>query len=248
MADRIAARLDALVARHGLDGRARERLLRLLGVLTDDPQAPTTLRDRGRALDDHLADALVALDCAEVRSARSLADLGSGAGVPGLPLAIARPSAEVCLVEATERKCAFLRRVAGELGLERVTVERARAEELAARRPGAFDLVTARALASLPVVAEYAAPLLEIGGTLVAWRGDRDPQAELEAEGAALELGLTVGAVLRVKPYPAAAHRHLHLMSKVRETPDRFPRRPGVAVKRPLGRVAGGGQRGLRTP
>jgi 16S rRNA (guanine527-N7)-methyltransferase len=226
--------LDDLVARYGLDALARERLERLLRVLVEDPLAPTSVRDPAGVLTDHLADALVALEIAPVRSARSLADLGSGAGVPGLPLAIARPELDVVLLDSAGRKCAFMARVADDLGLTRVSVVHARAEEMAGE---AFDVVTARAVASLAVLAEYAAPLLVVGGVLVAWRGQRDTEAELEAERAARELGLATSAPIAVVPYPGAIHRHLHLMSKVDVTPARFPRRAGMAAKRPLGRA-----------
>ncbi len=99
----------------------------------------------------------------------------------------------------------------------------------------AFDVVTARALAPLSVVVEYAAPLLVLGGTLVAWRGRRDPAAERGAAAAAAEVGLEPGEIVAVQPYRAAQNRHLHLMSKVIQTPPGFPRRPGMALKRPLG-------------
>jgi 16S rRNA (guanine527-N7)-methyltransferase len=235
MSRRVDAGLDALARRYGLSELARERLGLLLMALVRDPLAPTAVRDPLRVLDDHLADALVALDLEAVRTAGSVADLGSGAGVPGLPLAIAREDLEVSLVEAAGRKCAFLRGVVAELGLSRVTVVHARAEELGAEAPGVFDLVTVRAVASLAVVAEYAAPLLKTGGSLLAWRGGRDPQAELEGQRTAMELGLTVSPPVAVSPYSGAERRHLHLMSKVGETPARFPRRPGMATKRPLG-------------
>jgi 16S rRNA (guanine527-N7)-methyltransferase len=84
------------------------------------------------------------------------------------------------------------------------------------------------------VVVEYAAPLLVVGGTLVAWRGRREPAAEAAADAAAPLVGMAPGLVLTVTPYEGAQSRHLHLMSKVMETPDRFPRRPGMALKRPL--------------
>jgi 16S rRNA (guanine527-N7)-methyltransferase len=221
-----------LASRHGLGDDAAAKLSRLLELLIADPLAPTAVRDRQRALDDHLADSLVALELEPVRRARRAADLGSGAGLPGLALAIALPATEFVLVESVGRKSAFIARAAAACGLNNVTAVNARAEEVEDR----FDLVTARALAALPVVAEYAAPLLELGGTLVAWRGARDHQAELEAETAAHDLGLEVGEIRHVEPYPGAQSRHLHLMSKVRPTPVRFPRRPGMAVKRPLGR------------
>jgi 16S rRNA (guanine527-N7)-methyltransferase len=95
--------------------------------------------------------------------------------------------------------------------------------------------VTARALAPLAVLAEYAAPLLREGGVLVAWKGRRDAQEERDAAAAAEELGLAVEEIRPVRPYPEAEHRHLHLLRKVAPTPDRFPRRPGIARKRPLG-------------
>ena len=176
MAD--TAELDGvrrLAARHGLPDPAAERLAVLLGLLADDPLAPTAIRDRPRVLDDHLADSLVALELPEIRGARTLADLGSGAGLPGLPLAIALPEATVALVESSARKCAFIERAAAACGLENVEVEHARVEAWP-EGLGRFDVVTARALASLEVLVEYAAPLLVVGGTLVAWRGKRDPE------------------------------------------------------------------------
>jgi 16S rRNA (guanine527-N7)-methyltransferase len=99
----------------------------------------------------------------------------------------------------------------------------------------AFDVITARALAPLPVVVEYAAPLLSVGGTLVAWRGRRNPRDEAAGDRAAAELGLEPLEIRHMPPFLGAEHRYLHLMSKVTETPLGFPRRPGMATKRPLG-------------
>jgi len=84
------------------------------------------------------------------------------------------------------------------------------------------------------VVVEYAAPLLSLGATLVVWRGRRDPDEEDRADRAAAIVGLEPAAPIAVHPFPGAVQRHLHPMTKVAKTPDRFPRRPGVAVKRPL--------------
>lgn len=186
-------------------------------------------------LEDHLADALVALELAPVREARRIADLGSGAGVPGLPLAIALPAASVTLVDSASRKCAFLERAIAACDVENARAVHARAEAWP-QGIEAFDLVTARALGPLEVVVEYAGPLLSLGGTLVVWRGQRDAEAESAAARAAAELGMEPGQIAQVKPYAGAESRHLHLMSKVTETPRGFPRRPGVAAKRPLGR------------
>jgi 16S rRNA (guanine527-N7)-methyltransferase len=230
------AAFAGLAERYDLPAEAIAQLRELHRLLVDDPLAPTAVRDPGKVLDDHLADSLVALELDPIRSAHTLADLGSGAGVPGLPLAIALPGARVTLVESAARKCAFLERAIKRCGVANARVAHARIESWP-EGIESFDVITARALAPLEVVVEYAAPLLVVGGTLVAWRGQRDPETESNAAHAAAELGLEPTEIIPVKPYPAAQSRHLHLMSKVTETPSGFPRRPGVAAKRPLGRA-----------
>jgi len=228
-------RVAALAERYALPDGAVGRLLALHRLLVEDPLAPTAVRDPLKAIDEHLADSLVGLELEPVRAARRLADLGSGAGLPGLPLAIALPEATVALVESTSRRCAFLERAVAACAAENARIVHARAE---AWPEGlrAFDVITARALAPLPVVVEYAAPLLTVDGTLIVWRGRRNPRDEAAAAAAALELGLEPRAVRRMQPFCEAEHRYLHLMSKVTETPLGFPRRPGMAIKRPLGR------------
>lgn len=228
------AQLAQLAQRYGLSDDAPGKLRSLLRLLLDDPFAPTAIRDSARAIDDHLADSLVALELDVVRSARRAVDIGSGAGMPGLVLAIALPDAEVALLESAARKCAFLERAVVGCGITNAKVVHVRAESWAAGR-GRHDLVTARAVAPLDVVGEYAAPLLRVGGTLVAWRGRRDAHEEAAFARAAQELGLRALEIRSVRPYAAARNRHLYLTSKVMETPSRFPRRPGMALKHPLG-------------
>jgi 16S rRNA (guanine527-N7)-methyltransferase len=232
------ADIRSLAARYRLAEPAPERLRVLLGLLVDDPHAPTAIRDRRRAVDDHLADSLVALEVPQMRAAERLVDLGAGAGLPGLPLAIALPHTRVTLVESSGRKCEFIERAVAACGIGNAEVVHARAEAWPGGR-NRFDVATARALAALDVVAEYAAPLLVAGGTLVAWRGRRDPAEEAAAARAAAIVGQEPGAVIEVTPYAGAQHRHLHLTSKVMETPQRFPRRPGMARKRPLSGFSG---------
>jgi 16S rRNA (guanine527-N7)-methyltransferase len=206
----------------------------VLRAVTADPLAPTAVRDPGLAVDVHLADSLVALALPAVSRASRVVDIGAGAGFPGLPLAIARPEAAFVLLESAGRKCAFLSGVIERCGVANASVVHARAEEWR-EGLGRFDLATARAVAPPAVLLEYAAPLLSIGGVLVAWRGRRDPHAEAAADQASRELGMEPTGTTPVAPYPSAEHRHLHLWSKVRDTPARFPRRPGMALKRPLG-------------
>lgn len=229
----VGRRLEQLGARFALPPEAPGALGHLVALICADPAAPTALRDPATVADVHIADALVALEFEQVRAARRIADLGSGAGFPGLVLAAALPEAAVALVEANGRKCAFLERAAREMELENVEVVGERAESWTAGSESR-DLVTARALAPLPVIVEYAAPLLIAGGALVAWKGRRDAAEESDGAAAAAATGLEGGEVRAVRPWNEAEHLHLHLYLKVGLTPDRFPRRPGMASKRPL--------------
>jgi 16S rRNA (guanine527-N7)-methyltransferase len=191
------------------------------------------VRARADALDSHIADSLSGLEIPAVRSARRIADLGAGAGFPGLVLAAALPDAHVALVESVGRKCAWLQRAIEAMDLSNVEVVNARAEQWPTGL-AANDVVTARALAPLNVLVEYAAPLLVDRGLLVAWKGQRDTAEEADGAAAAARLGLEPADVLRVTPFPSARDRHLHLYLKVRPTPNGYPRRPGMASKRPL--------------
>jgi 16S rRNA (guanine527-N7)-methyltransferase len=215
--------------------QAQERQLeRVLEVLAADEHAPTAVRDTRQAVHVHVADSLAALELAALTEAKHVADLGSGAGFPGLALAVALPRAEVSLIESQRRKCEFLERVCAAAGVENARVVCTRAEEWRAGL-SASDVVVARALAPQTVVLEYAAPLLRPGGTLIDWRGRRDERAEREADRAAALLGLARHEVRRTIPFEGATDHHLHVFTKAQETPARFPRRAGIARKRPLG-------------
>jgi 16S rRNA (guanine527-N7)-methyltransferase len=226
--------LATLAGRYGLDRTQMAQLGAILRGLQSDEHAPTTVRDAELAADVHLADSLSALEIEAVGAAGQIADIGSGAGFPGLALAVALPGAEVNLVESQRRKCEFLERVCLAAGVENARVVPARAEEWS-DGISRNDVVLARALAAQPVVLEYAAPLLRMGGTLLDWRGKRVLEEEGLAENAAGMLGLRRTALRRVVPFEGARDHHLHVFVKVAETPARFPRRAGVARKRPLG-------------
>lgn len=224
----LAARLDA----RGLDTAPAGALATLLHCL-EAPTAPTSVHDPRAGIDVHISDSLSGLEVPELQSAPVVADLGAGGGLPGLVLAAVLPRARVVLVESHNRKCAFLRDAAEAMGLANVEIVCARVEEW---RDGA-DLcyaVTARALASLPVVVEYAAPLLRPGGALVAWKGQVPQDEADDGVAAARLLGLELAPPQPVRPFAGSERRTLYVARKIAPTPAGYPRRPGMASKRPL--------------
>jgi 16S rRNA (guanine527-N7)-methyltransferase len=225
-------RIRELVEEYDLPPSRVQQFERLLTALASEPDPHTTISD---PVDKHLADSLSALRVDGVREAASLVDIGAGAGFPGLPLAIALPDTHVDLVEATQRKAAVIERLADGAGIANARAVARRVEEWAAAEGGAaYDVATARAVAPLPVLVEYAAPLLKVGGRFVAWKGSRDPGEEAAGAEAAEIVRLRPIQVARVRPFAGARDLNLHLYLKERKTPDRFPRRPGAAAKRPL--------------
>jgi 16S rRNA (guanine527-N7)-methyltransferase len=184
----------------------------------------------------HVADSLTGLEFEALRKAPTVADIGSGAGFPGLVLAVALPDAQVDLIESVGRKCAFIQRAVDEAGIANARVINARSEDLAAGEGReAYAVVTARAVGRLSTLAELASPLLEDGGALVAWKGKRDPDEEAQLERAAEALAMRSEEIRHVGPSAGSDHRHLHLIRKVGPTPADLPRRPGMAKKRPRG-------------
>ncbi|MGH2601581.1 MAG: 16S rRNA (guanine(527)-N(7))-methyltransferase RsmG, partial [Dehalococcoidia bacterium] len=162
-----------------------------------------------------------------------LVDIGSGAGFPGVPLAIARPDLEITLVEATAKKVTFLDHLIAELDLPNVTAMHARAEDLGrhAAHRGAYDLATARAVASLPALIELTMPLLCLGGHALLPKG-LDLDDELAAgQRAASPLG---ARIVSDEIAPGSSTRIL-VVTKEKPTPDRFPRRAGIPAREPLG-------------
>ena len=176
-------------------------------------------------------DSLVLLD--HLGDAKRLVDVGSGGGLPGLPLKLMRPDLEVTLVEADQAKAAFLVQACARLGLQDVEVVARRAEE-AGRDPRyreAFDVAVARALAALPALVELCLPFVRVGGRLLAQK-----TASEDVSLAARAIELTGGQLERVVGAPSALRREgsIVMVSKVRPTPDAYPRRAGVPARKPL--------------
>ena len=183
----------------------------------------------------HLLDALSALPLIDAADPASALDLGSGGGVPGIVLALARPDVRWTLVDSVRRKVETLSGFAEALHLRNLTAVAERAEVLGqgAHRES-YDLVTARACAALPVLAEYALPLTRIGGELLAWKG---PMSEEETIAGARDAALLGGAPPEVLPsgVPSLGDHVFVRIRKETATPERYPRRPGVPARQPLG-------------
>ena len=219
---------------------AASRLRAVLDLLAADPNAPSSVRDPERAWAVHVADSLTGLEVEPLRHAGRIADVGAGAGFPGLVLAVALPDAQVDLIESVRRKCDFIERAIERAGITNARAVCARAETWAAdAAPGgggeAYAAVTARAVGRLATLAELASPLLADGGALVVWKGRRDADEEDELARVADRLAMEPVEVRWVGPYAGSRNRHLHVMRKVGPTPVELPRRPGMAKKRPLG-------------
>lgn len=233
----VPDRLATLSERYRLPAEATQQLTLLLALVEQSPIALTTVREPSQAVDVHVADSLLGLLVPEVRAADAIVDIGSGAGFPGLVLATALPGAVVTLVESVGRKAAYLVDASAQMGLPNVEVVATRVEEWAAGR-ASQAVVTARALAPLTTLVEYAAPLLRNGGVLVAWKGPAAVEESADGATAADRLGMSPPVPLTP---PSNVHEpagrrdtRLYVSSKVSDTPHGYPRRPGMARKRPI--------------
>ena len=181
--------------------------------------------------DELIVDSLVLLDY--LGGADKLVDVGSGGGLPGLPLKIVRPELQVTLVEADRAKAAFLVRASAALGLDGVEVVARRAEDAGhdERYREAFDVAVARALAPLAVLAELCLPLVRVGGRLLAQKTRKE-----DVEPARHAVEVLGGSLDSVRPAPSAARRGgvVVVVTKITATPAKYPRRPGVPNRRPL--------------
>ncbi len=190
---------------------------------------------------DHILDSLSCFLFEPLRVARRLADVGSGGGLPGVPIKIVQPELRTTLVESTAKKVRFLHRATEDLALRGVEVMSARVEEIARldEYRGTYDVATARAVARLSVVAEYCVPLLRPGGCVISMKGRPENEEIAEGERAAEQLGARVSDLIRVRHLSEIdkKERCLVIIEKVGETPEEYPRKVGVPAKKPLGMV-----------
>jgi 16S rRNA (guanine527-N7)-methyltransferase len=218
-----------------LDPAGREALGKVLELLAEERASVSSVVDE-RAWRVHVADSLTGLEVPELSAAQRIADVGAGAGFPGLALAAALPDAQVDLIESVGRKCLFMQRAIDEARIANATVLNTRSEDWASGDGReTYDIVTARAVGRLSTLAELASPLLKPNGLLIAWKGKRDVEEEIQLVNASVELAMVQELVLDVGDYAGSKHRHLHIIRKDGPTPADLPRRPGMAKKRPKG-------------
>lgn len=184
----------------------------------------------------HHLDSLSVLKAVDLQKGMRVADVGTGAGFPGLPLHIVVDGLDSTLIESTGKKTAFLTHMIEVLGLPRVLALNARAEDAGhlPHQRETYDVVVARAVARLPILLEYLLPLAKVGGVCVAMKGVT-AQDELEASAGALrELGGVSERIVEVQLPGVPEPHYLVVIRKERQTPNAYPRKPGVPAKKPL--------------
>jgi 16S rRNA (guanine527-N7)-methyltransferase len=234
--------LEAQAATWGvrLDDRRLDLLLRYARLLASYEKANVIgTRDLDRILLDHVLDSLSCFIHRPLWDAGRLADVGSGGGLPGIPISIVRPELRTTLVESTGKKAGFLRHAAEQLALGSLDIVNARVEDTGRKQGqrGAYDNVTTRAVARLSVVAEYCVPLLDVGGQAIVMKAGLQGEEFEEGRRATGALGAKIARTEPVAILPKVGEkvRNLVILEKVRETPARYPRKAGMVAKRPLG-------------
>lgn len=196
-------------------------------------------RSPERIFEEHIVDSLACLLFKPLRHTKNLLDVGSGGGLPGIPLKIVCPTVTLTLLEATQKKTEFLEYAVRRISLSGISVLRGRAETLGREGVyrGSFQMVSARAVAPLPVLLEYCVPFLREGGCVIAMKARRYADEVEAGIRAAKQLGAELLEEIRV-PFIdefSGKERRLFVFRKVGDTPDAYPRREGLPAKRPLG-------------
>lgn len=219
-----------------LDREQIARLDPMLEMLAASHVSLSSVTDPKEARSVHVADSLSGLAVPEMRAASQVLDLGAGGGFPGVPLAVLMPETQFTLLDSVGRKVEFINEVIASMTLTNATAVKGRSEEWASGDGReAYDVVTARAVAPLSVLAELASPLLSEGGHLIAWKGEPEVESEQVIASNEPRLAMRLTGQETVVPFKGSRERRLYILRKTGKTPPDLPRRPGMARKRPLG-------------
>ena len=196
----------------------------------------TAIRESEGIRTKHFLDSLTCVMAWRDNPPNSLIDIGTGAGFPGLPLKILQPSLNLALVESVGKKAEFCRHISNVLGMEKVEVLQSRAEEVGQlpKYRERFDWAVARAVANLPILAEFLLPLVKVGGAVLAQKGESGPAEAHSSERAIRLLGGRLRQLIKVDLPGVAEERYLVIIDKIAATPPNYPRRVGIPAKKPL--------------
>lgn len=196
----------------------------------------TAITDQREVYIKHFYDSLTISQAIDLSNIHSVLDVGTGAGFPGIPLKIAFPHLQITLLDSLQKRINFLQEVGRELGFEQMNYIHGRAEDIArkAEYREHFDLVTSRAVAKLPVLAEYCLPFVRVGGTFIAMKGAVVEAEEASAKQALFLLGRATHKTVPLMLPEQMGHRHLVVIQKKQETPKKYPRKAGIMKKSPL--------------
>ena len=196
----------------------------------------TAIRDSEGIRTKHFLDSLTAFSEIGLPFSGKIIDIGTGAGFPGIPIKIVAPHARLTLVESVGKKAQFCQHMVEVLGLENVEVRTSRAEDLGmpGRHREKYDWAVARAVASMPVLAEYLLPLVKVGGVILAQKGESAHVEVQSAQNAIRVLGGKLGRISQVTLPGVVDERFLVVIEKQAATPSQYPRRAGIPAKKPL--------------